>query len=136
MARPDRARPGPCPVRAARRQGAPRVPLRPPADAKPWLDDRRRLGVRVRRLALRHDATLIPIALDDPALGAGWWPAESDAATQGRWTDGDAELPPLAAPALLDVDISGSLAYLAEAPSSTTSRIAAATRSPATFSGR
>lgn len=60
-----------------------------PTDARPWADDRRRLGVAVRRIMLDGTRSL---PLDDPRLGRGWWAPEPG----GRWTDGDAylHLPP------------------------------------------
>jgi len=56
-----------------------------PTDAHPWVEDRRRLGVAVRRIAL-DGARVVP--LDSPALGRGWWPPDP----ASRWTDGDAGL--------------------------------------------
>ena len=58
-----------------------------PTDTRPWAEDRRRLGISVRRIRLDRTAT---IALDDPALADGWWASESGG--QARWTDGDAHL--------------------------------------------
>jgi hypothetical protein len=58
-----------------------------PTDRHPWAEDRRRLGVAVRRVVL-DGATALP--LDGPALDGGWWPAETGARL--RWTDGDATL--------------------------------------------
>ena len=62
-----------------------------PTDARPWLDDRRRLGVAVARL--EADGTVLP--LDGPDLRAGWHAPERDGTRLWRWTDGDAtiELP-------------------------------------------
>ncbi|MBN9562150.1 MAG: Hint domain-containing protein [Alphaproteobacteria bacterium] len=61
-----------------------------PSDARPWLDDRRCLGVCVERITVQTGAGLRDIALDDPVLGAGWWPIEHG--IWGRWTAGTAEL--------------------------------------------
>jgi len=58
-----------------------------PTERRPWAEDRRRLGVAVRRVVL-DGATALP--LDGPALDGGWWPAETGARL--RWTDGDATL--------------------------------------------
>jgi ELWxxDGT repeat protein len=58
-----------------------------PTERHPWAEDRRRLGVAVRRVML-DGATALP--LDGPALDGGWWPAETGARL--RWTDGDATL--------------------------------------------
>ena len=61
-----------------------------PTEARPWVEDRRRLGVNVRRLGVDGTCTL---PLDSDAIGIGWWPPEPGPA---RWTDGDAhvDLPP------------------------------------------
>jgi len=58
-----------------------------PTVRRPWLDDRRRLGVCVRRVVLDGEQR---VALDGPALGQGWWPAEQHAGR--RWTGGHATL--------------------------------------------
>jgi hypothetical protein len=63
-----------------------------PSDREPWRDDRRPLGLQVRRITVQTGAGLRDIALDDPALGAGWWPVENDSAGRRRWTAGAAEL--------------------------------------------
>lgn len=61
---------------------------RRPSDARPWLDDRRRLGIAVARLTVSDADQVIDLPLDGDALGAGWHAGETGA----RWTDGDAEL--------------------------------------------
>jgi len=65
-----------------------------PSDARPWIDDHRRLGLMVSRLVLRgpdgHDT---PIPLDHPALAEGWWAPEWHASSVlRRWTDGGATI--------------------------------------------
>ena len=82
-----------------------------PGAARPWIEDRRRLGVRVDRLILRQGAAETQIALDDPCLSAGWWAPERDATALWRWTDGAAALPFLCAGAVLEVQIGATLAY-------------------------
>ncbi|MBN9562636.1 MAG: Hint domain-containing protein [Alphaproteobacteria bacterium] len=74
-----------------------------PCDTAPWIDDRRRLGVMVRRIAWQAGGEHGGIAPDDPSLAEGWWEAEGDAAGPWRWTNGDAALPlpDTEAPALL-----------------------------------
>jgi uncharacterized repeat protein (TIGR03803 family) len=69
-----------------------------PTAAKPWLQDRRRLGIGVRRVGLEHGATL---PLDGPGFAQGWHGAEPGV----RWSDGDAvlRLPPDAG--LLDLHV-------------------------------
>ncbi len=66
-------------------------PVRRPSTRRPWVEDRRRLGVCVRAVMLDDGSDL---ALDGPALGDGWWPVEGGG--RQRWTAGDAvvTLPP------------------------------------------
>jgi hypothetical protein len=66
-----------------------------PSAVRPWLEDRRRLGVMVRGIVLRCRTRVIEIAPDDPCLADGWWAAERDASAPWRWTNGDAALPPV-----------------------------------------
>lgn len=85
-----------------------------PCLARPWLGDRRRLGVMVGRLTWRGpDGEITPIPLDHPALNAGWWAPEwHDAATLRRWTDGRATLPiDTTRPGVLEVDVADTLPY-------------------------
>jgi hypothetical protein len=80
-----------------------------PAATHPWIDDRRRLGVRVSRLTLRSGKAVTRIPLDDPCLSLGWWQVESDAA---RWTSGAAELLlRLDRPAMLEIEFVAMQAY-------------------------
>jgi hypothetical protein len=65
-----------------------------PSALRPWLEDRRRLGVMVRHIALRRGTDVVDVAPDDPCLADGWWAAECDDAAPWRWTNGDAALPP------------------------------------------
>ncbi len=78
-----------------------------PTALRPWLEDRRCLGVRVTGLRLQQGSRRRDIALDDPALSGGWWAVESEADGPRRWTDGAAWLPApdAAGPALLEVRI-------------------------------
>jgi hypothetical protein len=58
-----------------------------PAATCPWLDDRRLLGVQVRRIAVTDAAgAVLDLPLDGPALIDGWHAPE--AASGLRWTDG------------------------------------------------
>jgi len=82
-----------------------------PSALRPWLEDRRRLGVMVHRILLRRGTELVDVALDDPSLTDGWWAAERDAAVLWRWTDGDAALPPTDDVAVVDVLIGETLPY-------------------------
>jgi len=59
-----------------------------PADARPWLEDRRRLGVYVKRITLRYKDAIVDLPLDIPALRQGWWAVEWEGKAPGRWTTG------------------------------------------------
>ena len=79
-----------------------------PATLRPWLDDRRRLGVKVSRLVLDGRS----VAADDAMLAAGWWEVEAD----GRWTDGGGLLLLSGSPTMLEVQVATTLpAYPVEA---------------------
>jgi hypothetical protein len=85
-----------------------------PTDARPWLDDRRRLGVRLARIVLR-DATMVrEIPMDHPDLQQGWWAVERDGPATGRWTDGDAvlPLPAMHGVTMLEIHLRGALDYV------------------------
>lgn len=84
-----------------------------PSDTQPWRDDRRRLGVRVSRIVARG-AGAMTLPLDDPALRAGWW--EPDTEADGRWTDGDAELPVAGGTMLLELTVRPLDLYRLEMP--------------------
>lgn len=70
-----------------------------PSDLRPWLDDRRRLGVAIGRILVRTGAVgqWAELPIDQPSLLSGWWPIEYDGARVWRWTNGAARLaiPPL-----------------------------------------
>jgi len=75
-----------------------------PTVGRPWVEDRRRLGVCVERIILRSadDTEEIPIPLDHPGLSQGWWAAEREGMKLRRWTNGDATLP---LPAAIDLAV-------------------------------
>jgi hypothetical protein len=86
-----------------------------PTDSRPWLDDRRRLGVHVKRIVLRSGINVVELPLDHPALSCGWWDVERNGVTMRRWTDGAAvlPLPALDGVALLELSAgSGGMTYL------------------------
>ncbi len=88
-----------------------------PTEAKPWLEDRRRLGVYVKRIVQRRDSDVWEVPLDHPALLRGWWAVEHAGAAMRRWTDGDAaiSLPASDGPTILEVHVAcASLAYPSE----------------------
>jgi hypothetical protein len=64
-----------------------------PTDTRPWLEDRRRLGLYVERIMLRGAGEVREVPVDHPSLARGWWDVESSDATLRRWTDGNAVLP-------------------------------------------
>ena len=77
-----------------------------PTDARPWMEDRRRLGVYVTRILLHGDCDHVQeIPLDHPALTQGWWMIERDTQGMCRWTDGQAklQLPAIDGPAVLEI---------------------------------
>jgi hypothetical protein len=89
-----------------------------PSEAMPWMSDDRRLGVSLKRLTLRSETSVVPIALDHPALRDGWWDTERlSPAVLRRWTNGDAVVPLCVSellttgPCQLDIEIAGSLSY-------------------------
>ena len=79
-----------------------------PASLRPWLEDRRRLGVKIGRLVLDGRT----VAADDIALAEGWWEVEAD----GRWTDGRGLLLLPTSGTMLEVQVATTLpAYPVEA---------------------
>ncbi len=85
-----------------------------PTDARPWLEDRRRLGLYVERIVLRSSDDVREVPVDHPDLSQGWWAVESSGTAKRRWTDGNAvlPLPDMAGPTMLEVRAgSASLLY-------------------------
>jgi hypothetical protein len=97
-----------------------------PTDARPWLEDRRRLGVRVARIVLRGADDLREIPVDHPSLAKGWWAIERDGVAMLRWTDGDAvvPLPVMEGDVLLELHLGGTMTYVVEAETSPQRRVA------------
>jgi len=85
-----------------------------PSDLRPWLDDRRRLGVSVARIILRDEAGVTEIPVDHPSLVDGWHDVERDGGRLWRWTDGAARLPVPSGPHRLEIRITGSIEYPVE----------------------
>jgi hypothetical protein len=85
-----------------------------PTDVRPWLDDRRRLGVRLARIVLRDATEVREIPVDHPDLQQGWWAVERDGPATGRWTDGDAvlPLPAVHGVTMLEIHLRGTLDYV------------------------
>jgi hypothetical protein len=88
-----------------------------PTDTRPWMEDRRKLGVRVARLVLRGADEVREIPVDHPELGAGWWAVERDGQALRRWTDGEAmlKLPVTHGDFMLEVHLAGAMTYVVEA---------------------
>jgi hypothetical protein len=88
-----------------------------PTAARPWLEDRRRLGVRVKRIVLRTAKEVSEVPMDHPGLTEGWWAVERDGQIMSRWTDGDAvvPLPAMSGDVLLEIHLAGTMTYVLEA---------------------
>ena len=88
-----------------------------PTAARPWLDDRRQLGVRVKRIVLRTANEVSEVPMDHPGLTEGWWAVERDGQVMSRWTDGDAvvPLPATSGTAMLEIHLAGAMTYAVEA---------------------
>lgn len=88
-----------------------------PSAARPWLEDRRTLGVYAQRIVLRGGNEVYEIPLDHPDLEQGWWGVEREGATMRRWTDGEAvlPLPGLATASILEIRAdAGGMEYAAD----------------------
>jgi hypothetical protein len=88
-----------------------------PTEARPWLDDRRRLGVCVKRIVLRSAGEMREVPIDHPDLTRGWWAVEQDGSMMSRWTDGEAvlPLPAMSGIVMLEIHLAGSMIYVVEA---------------------
>ncbi len=82
-----------------------------PADVRPWLDDRRRLGVMVRRIVVDDGVERTEIPVDHPELAQGWWEPEQGGTRLARWTDGRAAIPLPAGAQILEVHLDGDMHY-------------------------
>jgi hypothetical protein len=76
-----------------------------PAEQSPWIDDRRRLGVKIRQMAVREGQNFRTVPVDHPMLGEGWWAVENDDRSIWRWTDGDAVLGAMPGRAILEIEL-------------------------------
>ena len=88
-----------------------------PTEARPWLSDQRKLGVRVARLVLRSADEAREVPMDHPDLVNGWWAVEHNGQAITRWTDGAAVLPmpKVRGLAMLEVHLSGAMTYAVDA---------------------
>ena len=85
-----------------------------PTETRPWLDDRRQLGVRVTRIVLRGASEFYDMPVDHPDLSEGWWSVERGGVSMGRWTDGEAvlPLPAFSGATMLEVRLGGEMTYV------------------------
>ena len=88
-----------------------------PTEARPWLSDQRRLGVRVKRIVLRDGEERCEVPMDHPDITRGWWDIEHDGPMMSRWTDGDAvlPLPPMRGLAMVEIHLAGTMIYVVDA---------------------
>jgi collagen type I/II/III/V/XI/XXIV/XXVII alpha len=88
-----------------------------PPEARPWLEDRRRLGVRVKRIVLRGADETREVPVDHPDLTRGWWAVERDGQVMSRWTDGEAvlPLPAMRGNVMLEIHLAGTMTYVLDA---------------------
>ena len=88
-----------------------------PTEARPWLDDRRRLGVRVKRIVLRGADETREVPVDHPDLSQGWWAIERDGPMMSRWTDGEAvlPLPAMRGHVMLEIHLAGAMTFVEDA---------------------
>ncbi len=88
-----------------------------PTEARPWLEDRRRLGVRVTRIVLRNADDIREIPVDHPDLTSGWWAVERDGLAMSRWTNGEAVLPLPDSEdiVMLEIHLAGAMTFVADA---------------------
>jgi hypothetical protein len=84
-----------------------------PCDLAPWIDERRRLGVAVKRIVLSGRAGVREIPVDAPFLADGWWDAEREGPRIWRWTNGQAQLPIPPDVAKIEIYLTGENPYLA-----------------------
>jgi hypothetical protein len=85
-----------------------------PTDARPWLEDRRCLGIYVARIVLRASDEVYDMPLDHPGLAKGWWAVEREGVAMRRWTNGDAilPLPRFSGLAALEITLDGEMLYV------------------------
>lgn len=83
-----------------------------PCDVKPWVEDRRTLGVAITAIRMLTRSGMVELPADDPSLQDGWWPAEDDGQNVWRWTAGRARLPFWPDVLSLDILLTGETPYL------------------------
>ena len=88
-----------------------------PTVARPWLNDRRQLGMRVKRIVLRSAEEMREVPIDHPDLTRGWWAVERDGPMMSRWTDGEAmlPLPAMNGPIMMEIHLAGWMIFALDA---------------------
>lgn len=89
-----------------------------PTATRPWLDDRRELGVSVKRIVLRTADDVIDLPVDASELTEGWWDVERAGDQLHRWTDGSAlvTFPAFEGHAMLEIHLHGTMRYALSEP--------------------
>ena len=82
-----------------------------PSDRRPWLDDRRRLGVQVRRILCDDGSVQAEIPVDHSELVHGWWDVEIAGTILARWTNGAGTLSLPANTRTVEVLLQGEMYY-------------------------
>lgn len=97
-----------------------------PTLARPWLEDRRHLGVAITNVVVTQDGNVWEMPVDHPGLTKGWWAVERDGTAMCRWTNGDAwiSLPNMAGTALMTVNIGCPMMYAIDSEEATARRAA------------
>jgi hypothetical protein len=93
-----------------------------PSASRPWLEDRRRLGVSVGRIKARCGTMLAEVPVDHPALRQGWHDVERAGARMWRWTDGNSYLPIPPGTTTLEIVLAGLAEYPAAESASFSTR--------------
>jgi hypothetical protein len=83
-----------------------------PCDLAPWVEDRRRLGVAVKRIVFSGRGGVVEVPVDAPFLADGWWGAEREGSQIWRWTNGQAKLPVPPDMAQIEIHLTGENPYL------------------------
>jgi hypothetical protein len=87
-----------------------------PCDTRPWMDDRRLLGVCVRRIVVPDACGSRKVAVDELDHYRGWHDVEGSGTSAIRWTDGTADLPEGAAAGVVEIQLAGEMRYPAAHP--------------------
>ncbi len=82
-----------------------------PSETRPWLDDRRRLGVSIGGIVLKGGGNMLEISVDHPALDRGWHNPECDGQNLWRWTNGNARLPIPVGTRMIEIQLHGQTEY-------------------------